>query len=289
MAPTLILLAMLLAGCSPSASSDPAPMPDALAQLAEQQITAIEDETRTCMAELGFDYTARRPDDGADALREGDDLRRWVQTHGYGYATRLIDDLDAEYVSGDEVGPDDIADPGYEHALYGDADHPGCAQTSMARVQERYDLTPLNEVEDRLGAQRRRMVADRRYVVAQEDWSTCMADAGFVGHVDFGDADEASMAAANDMSRDLNRALEAAFDERSSDIPDGGERIASRDLLPSSLRRAIAELAAEEIARAVTDFDCRSALADELEALRADYLNDLERERAAVAREITRG
>ena len=153
-----------------------------------------------CMAEAGFEY---RPLDFAEQLgRPGPadpDSREFAETSGYGI-----------FASPDtaEIDPNDFVDPNdeiraglspteldaYQLALYGDApvegeqisldERTGCVATSYRAVYDAED--DMERVEDffnEFGVEfneiEQRFRADPRYGELQEQWSDCMAEAGY--------------------------------------------------------------------------------------------------------------
>lgn len=169
--------------------------------------TKIEEEIKTCMADQGFKYeigatnqARSRVEDDAFNLSEAD----WAKEHGFGISTSFDDAFNMQTADPNskllaEMSPSEIQ--AWQEALLGD---------QGAAVMFGEDTTPNYEEMGCIGGALIKLGADKAFdgmekfgssyeeglaalkekpemVKAAAEWSTCMADAGYIG---FEDQDE---------------------------------------------------------------------------------------------------
>jgi len=184
----------------------------------QDQERQIQEMVATCMAELGWeykpvDYSTQEYFDPFEDVAESE----WAATYGYGATTFILDDPWLEFEEQEEftwTDPNDsyvqslseIEQEQYYQDLYGDYEEPeldpdtgeyleeefffdsdnGCYNKAAAEIYgvgltdgpgAEADYEEVWELFDALEA---KIAADPRVIEAEEDWSSCMADRGFV-------------------------------------------------------------------------------------------------------------
>ncbi len=222
-----------------------------------------------CMATAGFQYIPE-PVSPSFLLgpRTGDGSRGWVQVNGMGIATSLlelsrpetapIDSTASNNAYTSTLAPERAA--AYDRTLIGSSEPSstaafapeGCWGRAYGTTVRR--LAVLDEFATRLDALDKRVQADPRMRTLMQDWSSCMGQSGH----DYSDR----TTLIDDLFAELLRV----------DYVQNGPLIEFVD--PGQVDR----LLAREIEVAVSDFDCRQTIAEDVRAVRADYerefLND---------------
>ncbi len=242
---------------------------------------AAEEVVAACMAEQGFEYvpvdhTAEAPKTATDlGLASGSP--EFAAAYGYGISTdpwgmyargAEVEDPNAAYVEG--LSPDGRT--AYLAALFGVLAEPD--DTSLADAQERAEAVVTStwqeqgcygrgehEIDDGafLEAYNSQSAliqeiielesvveADSRLAPLADDWSQCMADAGFDGYANVSEPAE-----------ELLARWQGLWMEASAQSPGGGE-VTSSDASTAAVAAAVeAEMGEDEIAIAVADVDCR--------------------------------
>jgi hypothetical protein len=183
---------------------------EAFAEQSASQQRDIEDKVSDCMNEQGFEYYPTSFDLAAGLFDEERD-RAFVEEYGFGISTEPPgfetgggeDDRNAKYVASLSQSEQEA----YYEALYGSslsveeevssADDPsdfqlsGCYGTvteeAFGKLEDKLnEFEDLFETFDEIESQ---ITDDERVQTAEDDYVTCMADAGFPEVEDFGDAE----------------------------------------------------------------------------------------------------
>ena len=242
-------------------SSEPAQRRFDLTELQRQADAAMVE----CMQGAGFFYAVGLAGDRIQSgVFVGSGSRAWAETEGLGITRSLINALAAD-ASEDMVGDADAANleyvasltaeqaAAYDSALVGEVvpdlsgqfEPAGCWGSSYSRVVRILSL--VEEFDDELTTLNSRLLSDPRFQTYQQQWSACMAAAGYL----YGD----EQAMADDV---YSRLLDI-------------ELIEVGNATQASSQSALDALLQFERGVAIASFDCRQSFADDIRQLRADY------------------
>ncbi|GIG28387.1 hypothetical protein [Cellulomonas marina] len=254
------------------------------AAAADEQQREAEEVIAACMKEQGFDYTPVEPQNTTAFSEPDPDMPMWgtvefAEQYGYGITTQeelgygspdesempedpnqaaveaMSESEQTAYYAalyGEPVEPDPAADP--DEPVEWDWTTAGCSGLAQHEV---YDQGGMSEspVMQELSTMYEDATSDPRYTAAQQEWVTCMADAGHP----YTTSDEPQQ----DIS---DRYFEEAMDPETGEVDEA----------------AAAELRDEEIAVATADAGCREEA--DVDGTTAAILKEMEEEYYAAHR-----
>ena len=246
---------------------------------ADAQQTRIEELTATCMAEEGFDYIPVDYTQGGGNIYTAEDLdvewgsREFAEKYGYGATTDPWGDIEdpGQWTDPNREAIEAMSEAeviAFENALYGDQsiyedwteedwanyewvwEDNGCSGWATNEVLEGRTADPgsgFEQLWDEIETLPASAQGDPRLTDVLNDWTTCMAEAGYPGLVTLEDA-----------QKEFYERLDAIWDEIYADV-DLEDPGADHGALEKAYQDRIAELTDEEIATATAEWDCKDA------------------------------
>lgn len=244
---------------------------------ADAQMMRIEEATAACMAEQGFEYI---PVDysqmGGGFVTSGDDIpwgtKEFAEEYGYGITTspmqeEMIEEDPEEWVDPNQEYVEAMSETereAYYAALYGEQtyeeplegeeveynwEEAGCSGRAQQEANALgVDPEQMSALEEDMTAMWEAMQSDPRMAALNEEWSSCLADAGFPGYTTFGDAEQ-------DFSERANKVYEDMWEDVTEELTE-----ADYLAMEEEAQRRLAELTSAEIETAVADFECRESV-----------------------------
>lgn len=239
----------------------------------------VEELVAACMREEGFEYTPRDPSTRSvdDSDEEGPfslPPDEFAEQYGYGISTIDLEDLMVDEPPSVADDPNDeylqslspSAQMAYDDALYGEfvegeqQDDRGCHGDASDEVYgpppgPDSAVTTYDALETEINALDERVRTDERVVAARDEWSNCLADAGFPG-----------MKKLNEPRREVQTRAADLFGQTSADqmavqegdvlIGEGGNVIGGGDARDDVDPQALEELEDFERDIATADYEC---------------------------------
>lgn len=274
---------------------------------------------RACMAEQGFDYTpVAPPDESFQSFGPGDE-EEYVREQGFGITTWYGNEdqfsgPETEWEDPNQEMVDAMSESereAYYEALYGSEEEQmeGATTETDPETGEEYTMVPgfgagcegeaseeiygdpaetealWEELSPAMEELQERIQADPRIVEFNEEWSECMADAGF----DFENQQQMYETIFEDFQRRFDEIvgpgggfadpfegwsqeeIDAFFEEKTEDEIDAFFEQAQNEAQDDIDQEALEALQQEEIDLAVANFECGSEFTDLYQEVSADY------------------
>jgi hypothetical protein len=256
---------------------------DAGQETSNAQQMQVEEITAECMAEQGFEYI---PVDwssmggGMEVMPDELDVEwgtlEFAEKYGYGATTdpwgtgeQPVPEGEEEFVDPNQVVVDAMSDTereAYYAALYGeppteeemaeggefeyDWTTAGCSGKAQHEVYETVDGVEEDEfaaLQEEMNSMYEASMQDPRLTGLNDEWSTCMADAGYPG-----------MAAVGDGETTIYDEVNALYEDAYADV-DPSVEMTEEDYaaIEAAVVEARKEITPREIEMAVADFTCR--------------------------------
>lgn len=297
------------------------------------QEARIQEEIRRCMAEEGFEYQPMVQPDEAFSVYEEIDQEEWVRTQGFGittwYGNEEQMDQGSEWIDPNQERLDAMSETESEAwyaALYGTQEEQeedmtseidsetgetfytgsgfgaGCQGEAMeAEYGEQGDTQALwEEIQPAMDAMYQQVQADPRIVEGNQEWSACMATAGYEVETreDIWETVYADFQARFDEIVGPNggfadpfegwteEEMNAFFEEKTQEEIDAFFEEAQDTSQADIDQEALAALQQEEIDMAVADWECAADLDELFMEVSEEYEVDFVAENRAALEQI---
>lgn len=308
---------------------------DPEAQQAEfrDQEARVQEAIRRCMAEQGFDYQPVLPPDSAFQVYGPEDEEERVRTQGFGITTWFgnEDQMDRgeEWVDPNQDALEEMSDSereAWQEALHGTQEEqeelmelevdeetgetvhmmtgfgPGCY--GEAQEAEYGDMNQTQELWEQLqpamDQMHQRVEADPRIIELNEEWSSCMAEAGYevesrndmyeTVYQDFQERFDELVGAQGGFSDPFEgwsqEEIDAFFEENTQEEIDAFFEEAQETARAEVDMEAVEALQQEEIDMAVANFECSDGWQDAYTEISQEYEADLIAENREILEQI---
>ncbi|MFP3913432.1 MAG: hypothetical protein ACLFWM_01030 [Actinomycetota bacterium] len=301
------------------------------AQFRDQE-ARVQEAIRQCMAEQGFEYQPVMPPEEAFSVSEVDEEER-VRTQGFGITTYFGNEeemgMGQEFEDPNQDMLEEMSDSerqAWQEALYGTQEEQeelmeteideetgetmmtstgfgaGCQgeayEAEFGDQEQTQDL--WRELEPQMEEMRQRVEADPRIVELNEEWSACMAEAGYefesrndmydTVFEDFRQRLEEivgpNMGRSDPFEGWTQEEIEAFFEESTEEEIEAFMSEAEEEARQDVDMEAVEALQQEEIDIAVTDFECAEGWNDTYTEVNSEYEADFIEENRDTLEEI---